>query len=55
MKRIISLFLIAFSIMHISAAVIFLIRYQTLKAPSILLGVVFFVLGIYLYRHEKSV
>ncbi len=54
MKRIASLFLFAFAAMHLLALVIFLIRFHTLKPQSLILGVIFLILGIWLYKDSKK-
>ena len=40
--------------MHLSAFTIFFFRYQTIKSQSLILGLIFLVLGVILYRNEKK-
>ncbi|GEM_PF-5047378 len=54
MKRFFALCLFAFATMHFSAVAIFLIRFQTLKPQSLVLGTIFLALGIWLYKNSKN-
>lgn len=53
-KRLLSLLLLAFSLLHLLAVGIFLVRFHTIKLQSLFLGTVFLVVGIWLYRASKK-
>jgi len=53
-KRILSLLSLAFSLMHLLATIIFLIRFQTLKPQSLFLGTTFLILSLWLYKDSKK-
>ncbi len=54
MKRFLAFCLLAFAAMHILGSVLLLIRFQTAKPLSLILGPTFLVLGIWLYKSSKK-
>jgi hypothetical protein len=52
MKHLISLLLIAFASMHLIAFTVSFIRFQLIREQSLILGLVFLGLGIFIYKKK---